>query len=282
MRSIERKIVIYQGSGGLIHLLGGLVYCIHWCILHSHELLIDIKNHDLFLHNFTDFFYIKDNRLKWSEDYNLIPSNITHLQRKISFEYISKNNVVFNNGFWLNDGKNRINIGISLDNIPKSEIVKMYCGNGCNRMLHITQYIGVKESIINIIKNKNNMNLIQYTGIHFRNTDRPNDISKYINIIKNKLSNLAKDNIYYLATDDSTAIEKICNAINNINIIQYTYPIDCDGKPIHIYSPNKYEIIINVLIDIYYLLNATNFIDSPESLVSRLITYMRKSNTTIF
>jgi hypothetical protein len=277
---MEQNIVIYQGSGGLVHCLGGLVYCIEWCKKYKHTLLIDIKNHEYFKHNFSDFFFIKNTTVSYSEDYSIIPKTITHF-KGIPIEFIASNNAShFNNvsGYWINDGTRSFNIGISLDNYKRHEKIKMYCGTGANNHHNIIRYIGVKESIIKIIKDRDTMNLKNYIGVHFRNTDISNDIRRIISSVSKY-----KDNkMIYLATDDSTCYDSINNSIKNINLIQYTKPFNGNGKPIHITSPNKYEIIINILIDIYYLLHSDEFIESNESLVSRLVKLMRSEKRNIF
>ena len=51
-----KNYVIYKGTEGLIHMLGGIVYCVHWCIENNHELLIDCKCNELFNLNFSEIF----------------------------------------------------------------------------------------------------------------------------------------------------------------------------------------------------------------------------------
>ena len=67
-------------------------------------------------------------------------------------------------------------------------------------------------------------------------------------------------------------------------INKYTKPIDSNGKGIHKFNSNKYEIIMNILIDMYMLIdiNCIVFIPSEESFVSQFIQFMKKNNLTIF
>ena len=156
----------------------------------------------------------------------------------------------------------------------------MYAGYGCNDRISILNYIRVKpeiiDKIVNIINIKN-INLKDYIGVHFRHTDRSNDINEYINKL-----NRYKDMDIYLSTDDSMAFDIICSRVKNNNIIQFTQPYNGQGKAIHIVSPDKYELMINILIDIYMLLKAKTFIQSSWSLVSKIIMYMRENNKSIF
>jgi hypothetical protein len=265
--------VIYQGSGGLIHMLGGLVYCIEYCKKNKHFLIIDVKNHFCFNQNFGDFFYLKD-FINYSEDYNMIPKEITAFKR-IPLEFISKNNAIHRdniNGYWLKN----INVNHSLDSYDKTkDKIKIYVGHGGNNKYNILRYIGVKPEILDLIKKNNIEN--KYIGIHFRNSDRINNINDYIKTI-NTYHNIT----IYLATDDSTAYDIILKNTLDNNIIQFTKPIDCNGNPIHFSNVCKRELVLNLLTDMYFLINSTTFIPSHESLISRLILYIRKTGKNIF
>jgi hypothetical protein len=59
-------------------------------------------------------------------------------------------------------------------------------------------------------------------------------------------------------------------------------PFDANGKPIHYNEPNKYNLIMNILIDIYYLYNCDNIIPSDDSLVSKFVIHMRQNKINIF
>jgi hypothetical protein len=259
------KYVICQGSGGLIHMLGGIVYCIEWCKLHNHQLIIDVKNHLFFKHNFDDFFYIEGFNYT---NYDSIDKSYTFY--RIPIDYIKNNNPVYSNGYYMKN----INVGKSLDNYPMDMKIKIYIGNGGNNKSNILKYIRVKPSIMTIVEAQK---LTKYTGVHFRNTDRPNNINNYIAKIKNCIYDQV-----YIATDDSSAYNKIIDNIPSKNIIQYTKPYDGGGQPIHMVTNNYYQLIINILIDMYMLLHSDEFISSPNSLVSKLIDYMRLVNKSIF
>jgi hypothetical protein len=264
------KYVICQGSGGLIHMLGGIVYCIEWCKINRHKLIIDVKNHSYFKHNFDDFFYITGFS-NYSTNYDSIDKSYNF--HKIPLDYIANNNPEYSPtcGYMIKN----INVGKSLDNYPPEYKIKIYIGHGGNNKFNILKYIRVKPSIMKIITE--NSLKCKYTGVHFRNTDRPNNINHYIQKIKNSIHETI-----YIATDDSKAYNIIIDAISSKNIIQYTKPYDGNGKAIHMVTSDHYQLIINILIDMYNLYNGDEFIDSPSSLVSQLINYMRLVNSSIF
>ena len=253
------KFVIYQGSGGLIHMLGGLVYTIDWCHKHKHHLIIDVKNHAFYKHKISDFFNII-NFTNYSETYDAIPKNITHVSR-VPLEYIKNNNAILTTGYYLQ----HLNVGKSLEN--DNSIIKIYVGHGGNDRNNIVKYIRVKPEI-----NINKYILDKYIGVHFRNTDRINNIDEYIN----KISKYSKQTIY-IATDDYTAFDKFMTANKDNTLLQFTKPYNANGKPIHMNDPNKYDLVMNILIDMYMLLKADTFISSPGSLVSKLVEYMRNN-----
>ena len=265
--------VIYQGSGGLIHMLGGLVNCIEYCIKNKHFLIIDVKNHFCFNQKFGDFFYLKDFN-NYSEDYNMISKDITSFKR-ISLDYISNNNAIHydnRNGYWLKS----INVNHSLNSYDiKKDRIKIYVGHGGNSKQRIVRYIGIKPDILEIIKMKHIDN--EYIGVHFRNTDRINNINHFIERL-NSYNNMT----IYLATDDSKAFDIMSKSLPQNNIIQFTKPINSNGSPIHFSNMDKKELVMNLLIDMYILINSTTFIPSEDSLISRLILYIRQTKKNIF
>lgn len=250
-------------------MLGGIVYCIEYCKLHRHTLIIDVKNHLYFKHNFDDFFYI-EGFSNYFTNYDSIDKSY-HFHR-IPLDYIANNNPEYSPtlGYMMKN----INVGKSLDSYPSEYKIKIYIGHGGNNKQNILKYIRVKPSIMKIIL-ENTLNC-KYTGIHFRNTDRPNNINQYIDKIKN-----SSHDTVYIATDDYTAYNIFKDSTTK-NIIQYTKPFNGNGKAIHMVTDDHYQLNINILIDIYNLYNSDIFIDSPSSLVSQLIKYMRLVKSSIF
>ncbi len=268
---------IYKGSGGLIHMLLGLVYSINYCITYKNILIIDVISHSCYKHYLSDFFslQISEQELTFSENYDIIEPNV--LYNKKSMEYIKNYpnievDIGDNHHKYLID---KINIRRRFKKEDAKKKIKIYAGPGRHQLNLLIKYIKVKPEIINIIKEKPIID--NYIGVHYRNTDIKTNINSIINnIIKYKYNNI------YLATDDATAYDKIKLALPNHNIYQYSIPIDSKGQPIHYYYKDKYNLVLNLLTDIYFLYNSNEFIQSEESLVSRLILEMRKEKISIF
>ena len=120
-----------------------------------------------------------------------------------------------------------------------------------------------------------------YIGIHYRNTDIKTNLNSIISkVLKNKYNNIY--NNIYLATDDSSAYDKLKAAFPNHNIYQYTKPINSNGEPIHYKCDDKYNLVLNLLIDLYFLYNSNEFVNSEYSLVSNFVLSMRNENKSIF
>ena len=272
------KYIIYQGSGGLIHLLGGLVYCCDYIKNKKNYLLvIDIKNHKSFLNYFSNYFTFKN--IKYTENYNEIISSDNYYKIKLS--YLDRTNVKYekNSGYIHKFNNNYINIGHSLDTIKYYNNIKMYAGNGGNNKSNIIKYIKCNDKIKSKLKDyKINE---KYIGIHFRNTDRYNDINNCINKIK-KLDSKFKHYKIYIATDDIKALYLFKKELKDYDIFYYFEPYDAKGGNIHFNDPDKDKVIMSILIDMYMLYHCDIFIDSPNSLVSKLVNYMRISKESIF
>ena len=50
----------------------------------------------------------------------------------------------------------------------------------------------------------------------------------------------------------------------------------------HYLKENKYDLVFNLLVDIYILVNSDKFIGSPNSSISRLVFYMINNGNNIF
>tara|TARA_A100001015_G_C15008974_1_gene722090 strand:+ start:169 stop:984 length:816 start_codon:yes stop_codon:yes gene_type:complete len=268
------KYIIYQGSGGLIHLLGGLVYCCEYVYKNrQYNLIIDIKNHEAFKNYFKTYFDL--NLINYSENYSDI-QNINHY-RRIPLDEFNKRNVEYieNKGYIFEYENKIVNIGLSLEKNKNDNII-FYAGNGGNSRNLILKYIKCNTYIKNILKSKYKLSQ-NYIAVHFRNTDRNNDINIFINEIKKY-----KDYLIYIATDDIKAIDIFKKNLIDYNILYYNKPFDANGKNIHFNNPDKDNVIMSVLIDMFMMYNSNIFIPSENSLVSRLVLYMRKNNKSIF
>ena len=261
-------------------MLCGLVHCITWCKKNNHFLIIDVKSHSCYKHNLSDFFIINDFN-NYSEDYDKINMSVYNYNyHRLPISYIRNYpNIEVDRGngnFTHNYMINRFNIRCNLDDIGiKEDKIKMYAGPGSNNHFQLINYIKVKPEIIELINKYDPIE--NYIGVHFRNTDIKNDINKIINeISKHSYKNI------YLATDDSNAYDIMKSKLPNHNIIQYTKPIDSKGKPIHYINNDKYTLIMNILIDIYFLSKSNKFIPSNVSSISHLINKIKETGNNIF
>ncbi len=269
--------VIYKGTGGLVHMLGGLVFSINYCIKYNNILIIDVISHICFKHNLSDFFIIRNtDTLIYSEDYSIIEPNLYFAKKYSTNDIKNYPNVEIVDGKMTGSYQfYKYNIRYSLQPTSSRKRVNIYAGPGSNDHLSIIKYIKVKDEILNKIKEFNEIN--NYIGVHFRNTDIDSNFNDFINSIKKyNYTNI------YLATDDATAYNKFKLALPNYNIYQYTKPIAANGEPIHYAENDKYKLILNLLIDIYFLYKANEFIYTKRSTVSQLTLTMRKEKQSIF
>lgn len=271
------KYIIYQGSGGLVHLLGGLVYCINYISKRRDcTLIIDIKNHQAFGNYFSKYFNLINLKSKYSENYDDI-KNIKYYHR-IPLSEFNKKNVdhIKDKGYIFYYDNIYANIGIPLNKIKFYDNLKMYAGHGGNCKFHIVKYIRCNANIIKILNEKYKIDE-QYVAVHFRNTDRFNNINDFINKIKQY-----KQKKIYIATDDAKAITIFKEKLVNYNLIYYNEPPDFNGENIHFNNPDKDQVVMSIIIDMFMMYNSEIFIDSPNSLISQLVNYMRSNKKSIF
>jgi hypothetical protein len=261
--------VLYQGSGGLVHMLDGLVYCCNWVNKRRYsKLIINVENHRAFLTRFGKFFNLIN--VNYSEEYDEI---LKYSFRRIPLSYIVKNNCDTN--YIIEYNNRRINIHSGLNSYDQKLPLRIYAGYGKNNHKDVIKYVRVNNDTLNKLKLlKFNDN---YIGVHFRNTDRVNNYDVYVK----KLQQYINKRIY-LATDDYKAYDYFKNKLPNHNIVRYTKPQDLGGKCLHFNCSDKERQVFNTLIDMYMLYNSTIFIDSPHSLVSQLVNTMREQKKSIF
>ena len=268
----SKYYIIYQGSGGLIHMLGGLAHSCNFVNSQRNSILvINVENHIAFQSKFSNFFYL--NNVKYTEDYEEVLSKFKSFKR-IPLKHILENNCDDNYNITYNNTKINIRAGLS-KYIPKTNLLYLYAGFGCNNHLDILKYVKVNPDIMEKIK------LFkldyEYVGVHFRNTDIKQDYNKYVNKLKQY-----EQYTIYLATDDYNAYDYFCEKLPNHKIIRFTKAPKVDGNNIHFHCDDKPKQVLNLLIDMYVLYNSTIFIESHGSLVSRLVNTMRKENKSIF
>lgn len=270
----KNTFIIYQGSGGLIHMLGGLAYCCDFVTKkRNRKLIIDVKNHEAFKNYFSKYFNLS---IIYSEDYNIIDKELTHFY-KIPLTHMDKNNAILERGlgYIVRYENTFVKINKSLNTYSEKERILYYCGTGGNNRHLILKFIKINDTIMEELK-KYKIDK-EYIGVHFRNTDIKNDINSYIKQLQQY-----KNKCIYLATDDYKALDIFKKHLPDTEFITFTKPYDKPCENIHFGNPNKDEIIMNLLIDMYMLYNSNVFIWSPLSLVSKLVKFMRDNNKSIF
>ena len=275
------KYVIYKGSEGLINMLGGVAYCADWCIQNNHKLLIDFKSNPHYNIYFSTFFYLKD--FDFIENYDLI-----------DFDFIENYDLIdFNNEININNLKNYIPKIIINNNVKKYEFnnniiskslycwdknsnIKIYCGNGGLSRQKICRFIRIKNDIlIKILKYELNVKYDTYLAIHYRNTDIKNNIINFYDMIE-KFQNI------YVATDDIMIVSKLQKKFPDKNILSFSEPEKSSIIPMHYLKKNKYNLVFNLLVDIFICTKSNDFVGSPNSSISRLIFFFKNHNTTIY
>ena len=253
--------MIYKGSGGFFHCLGGLINAIDIAEKNNCILVIDIKNHNGVGIHLTDFFkddFLKKKNIIMTEDYNYIPNNLKF------YEY-SKEDIMNNGGYNLEGNiyffknKNVRNIKI------KSNAINIYIGYNNNIISKLN--LKIKD---NIKKNIIDKRIIDgdYISVHFRNTDMKNDSSLFLKKIL-ECSNKYNCKNIFIATDDYNFYFELLK-YNKLKIYRNTKP-NKDIKNIHYSKTNKKTQMFNLLCDLYYIFKSKYFIPSVNSGVSKYV-----------
>ena len=254
----ENKIInyfLYKGTGGLFHNLKGLSQAIRLSILNNVTLIIDMDCHSAFGGNFSDYFTIECNKLKYSCNYENIsfPQNL----KNIKFGYNGKNSN------YKIDYKKEINI-----------LYGFFSGSVYEKMQVNPIYFKNIQSKNPIIKNK-------YISVHFRNTDIKNDTNLFLKKIKNTLNKYINIDTIYIASDCYEFYNIVQNKFPNINIIRKTF-VEKNLKNLHYGCKDKKKQMYDCLVDVYYILLSDVFIPSLNSGMSKSIIHMIKDNYSIF
>ena len=212
--------------------------------------------------DFSRIFFINDASLNYSDNYDGCP--VGDEIRKTPAKYI--------NGQYFIGEKN-----ISTVNWDITNDVIIYGGAHGNLQI---KNIKVVQKIRDDLDNEKKIEE-KYIAGHFRNTDMKHDINEFIDKIKETI-NKTGIKTFYLATDDSTARERIASELPaDITIIQNTVPPANIGN-LHYWSKDKYKQVYECLRDFYFILGAEEFIPSYKSGMSRLAVEMRKNNFNFF
>ena len=257
------KYIIYKASGGLVHMLKGLNFCIQNAKKTNRKLIIDCANHSAFMMDFSRIFLINDTSLNYSDKYDDECPVCDEIRRSPA-KYINRQYFI--------GGRN-----ISTVNWNTNDDVIIYAGTiGSYQIKNIKVVKKIKDDLENEKKIEG-----KYIAGHFRNTDMKHDINEFIVKIRETI-NKTGIKTFYLATDDSTAREKIASELPaDITIVQNTVPPANIGN-LHYGSKDKYKQVYECLRDFYFILGSVEFIPSHKSGMSRLAVEMRKNKFSFF
>ena len=257
------KYIIYKASGGLVHMLKGINFCIQKAKETNRKLIIDCANHSAFMMDFSRIFLINDASLNYSDKYD-DECPVGDKIRRVPAKYINRQYFI--------GGRN-----ISIVDWDTSDDIIIYGGAHGNLQI---KNIKVVKKINDDLDNEKKIEG-KYIAGHFRNTDMKHDINEFIDKIRETI-NKTGIKTFYLATDDSTARGRIASELPaDITIIQNTVPPANIGN-LHYSSKDKYKQVYECLRDFYFILGAEEFIPSRKSGMSRLAMEMRKNKFSFF
>lgn len=258
------KYLIYNGSGGLVHMITGLNKAVKIAEKENRILIMNLKKYYLFNNNLTNFFNI-DLNIEWYEDINIILNDYNKLENDNLILDNIENKEYDNKNF----------------NIFKEKNITFFKGCGSN----IPDFLKVNSKIDKLILQNHNIKLLKekYIGIHYRGTDRKHDLNNILEKLKNTSNNDNIKNIF-LATDDYQGFEEVYEFCKNnkYNFYYNIKPINTNGKALHYNYNNKTQLTLNLLVDMYFLFKSNIFIESNRSNISIWINKMRNNNFNIF
>lgn len=257
--------LIYKVSGGLNHMLNQINNCVHIAKMTQRILIIDCLGGGAFKNDFNNYFNIPD--YKYETNYECIKNDLS-VNEKLYLSHI-QSSAKLRDVYYVD---NEI-AQFDYNNVVNSKKQVIYCSY-IMRTPNIPWYIKVNKDVVEKISiNKIND---AYIGIHYRNTDMKHNLEYIIPKINDLYS---QTKIIYLGTDDYTADVRLDTLLENkFNIVQYTKPYNNNGSNIHYGNPNKNEVIMNALTDMYHLTYATYFIPSRQSSFSKRILELRKND----
>jgi hypothetical protein len=151
--------------------------------------------------------------------------------------------------------------------------VVVYIGYCTGQLKNTMRFLKIKQ---------NNTDKPYDIGVHFRNTDRINDI----NIVLQKVVAIWKEGmIIYLATDDRSAIHVFQEKFGDCVHFTVPPPRPSNGGGIHYSSPDELRAVgltkedLNnlALQDIIRLCNSSVFIGCPNSFFTRIVETVRST-----
>ena len=269
------KYLIYVGSGGLCHCLSGLSKAINLAKETNRILIIDTHRLKSFENKISFFFDLSIDGLEIHHDYKEI------IDKKVINMPITNFKIIYpkliGNSYFI--GKHN---ATDPNFINHEDEIIVYCGYGGN---YINPNIKVNLFFKNYIKNElNNKYNYNYISIQYRNTDKKNNPISIVNKINQHLKKINRNKIknIFLATDDSKAKLTFKKLLPDFNIFQVCIIDNFNGKCIHYNTKDKNKLNIDLLKDIYMILNSKYFIPSINSGVSKWIVQMINEKNNIF
>ena len=255
------KYIVYKATGGLFHNLGGLSTAINLSISNDVTLIIDMDTHPAFGANFSDYFTIDCNKLKYRCNYDNIslPSDLKDIQSKRAGHF----------------GYNGHNCQWGIDCSKEFNVVY---GSGPPS---IYSKIRVNDVYFKNIQSNNQIIGEKYISVHFRNSDRKNDTGLFFKKITASLKKHGDITTLYVASDDYDFYNAVETKFPTITIIRKTV-FEKNLKNLHYGSKDKTKQMYDCLVDIYYILLSDVFIPSNNSGMSKSMMSMIRNRWSIF
>ena len=255
------KYLIYIRNTGLGDFLTGLAGAINFCIKYNYFLII-YSFLECLNFNFTDFFII-NNFSNYSTDINIIPNNLKFYHLTI---------------------KDIINTKITYNKKTQKFFLDKFCISSIKPNLNLLVYsrynhklypsLSLKQHYIDIITDIfNSFNLNNYITIHFRNTDIKNNINPFLQIIKN-----INHNTFYICSDDDSFFTILQNTFPHKLFFRNFIPPTTSHKGTHYINLDKHKMILDILTDLYFVLNSYIFIPSYNSSLSLFFIHQINNN----
>ena len=261
----EQKYIIYKGSGGLVHNLKGLSFAIEIAIKQKRILIIDMNRHSAFGTFFSTFFTINFPELVYFDNYTQVPPYLHYFKTPLV-------DIKNNPASYKKDGYYLKNHNISGTNMPENQQLIIYAGavikyNESMFKIKINSYYYKKLLDEPHIKSR-------YISVHFRNTDKSNNIYDYILKIQQIINQTGISNLY-LATDDYKAYDIFKQNLGDVVIYRKTIPKKVK-KNLHYEELDKLKLHYDLICDIYFILKSNYFLPSVNSGISLYIIEMLK------
>jgi hypothetical protein len=251
-RQFTERYLIYKGSGGLFHNLTALSKAIRMAERQNRKLIIDMKQCRSFMNDFSTFFTL--DKEHW-ENYSILEK----------FDSVEINTI-----------RGALAKGYKKQKINFEDKIIVYAGAVSGL---IDKRLKVNNQIMEKLKKEESINE-PYIAVHFRNTDRKNDIFQFIERIK-KASIKQNIKLLYVASDDFYAFEIMKKHLIGMRLIRKVIP-QKDVRNIHYHTADKYKQIYESLLDVYFILQSNFFIPSYNSGYSKGIINMLENNNYLF